>query len=224
MSSKEGDMKKPSLHAICMHEAGHAIVQLATGPAPWIDYIEVNNPDPDKLAIVYSRAMWQPHMRGVAAPPIVVEQWRRLAARDIVNYLAGPVAELRWNRCSRLTIQLAATDMAARCVRQADPEVRDDAGLVLKRLAWLMPGAEEAGFVEAWLATEEIVAAWWSEIVELGRNLLDRGRIEAVDLQEIWEGMRNRRGEQALQRAIGTADWLGRFPLISGEVPERKVA
>lgn len=201
-------MRKPSLLATCIHEAGHAIVQLATGPAPWIDYVEVDRPNPDRLAVVQTRAMWQPFMRDAQAPAEVLGQWRRLAARDAVIHLAGPLAELRWARHSRLTIQIVAGHMAQRCLGQPDCAGDVDAARVRARLEWLMPGEERDGFEQAWSATEEIVASWWREIVRLGRDLADRGRIEDVELLALWEGMRTARGEAATARAAERADWL----------------
>lgn len=200
--------KRPSLLAICNHEAGHAIVQLATGPAPWIDHIEVNREGVDRLGMVHSRAMLLPYMREVNAPAEILEQWRRLAARDVVNALAGPIAEARSERRSRLAIQLAASKMAIKCMNDDGPDRQTDAARVRDRLEWLMPGEEKSGFEQAWIATEEIVAAWWREIVQLGRHLAAHRRIGGEELLAIWKEMRDRRGVGATTQAAAFADWL----------------
>ena len=202
-------MRNPTLLAVCMHEAGHAIAQLATGPAPWIDYIEVDRPDDRQLGIVHTEALWQPsYMRDAGAPGEIIGQWRRLAARDIVIFLAGPIAELRWRRHTRTQLQIGAVEMSWNCFGLEEPGPRTDFGMVRSRLAWLMPGGEQDGFERAWIAAEEVVAGWWREIVRLGRELHARGRIEDEDLLPLWKAMRAGRREDATTRAAATADWL----------------
>lgn len=224
MERKVVNTRMPTLLATSMHEAGHAIVQLATGPAPWIDRIEVGRPGPDLLGVVRTRTMWQPFMREVPAPADVREQWRRLAARDVVIHLAGPVAELRWGRHSRLAIQIVAGRMADSCLQDNHLDLDVDAARVRDRLGWLMPGEERAGFVRAWMATEDVVGAWWREIVRLGRELADRAGIEDVELLALWDDMSGARGDAATARAAERADWLAptarRSPPTHGEAAQ----
>lgn len=189
-------MRKPTLLSICRHEAGHAIVQLATGPASWINYTEIDRPDEHKLGIVWTRAMWQPWMREAEACEDSVRHRQWFAAQDVVNFLAGDVAELRWRRETRIAIQHIADEMTWRCVDAPDPPA--DFGMARSRLFWLIPGDEEAGFVRAWHATEGVVALWWREIIRLGRELALRGSIEDKQLIPIWNQMRDARGAAAM--------------------------
>ncbi len=203
------EVRAPTLAEVCAHEAGHAIVQLASGPGEWIEYIEVNNQDEGRLGVVWSQAEWQPWMREEPAPPEIAERRRRAAARDVVNYLAGNVAEFRFRGRPRIEIKFGCGEMATACVAEP-PESRTDYGLARNRLAWITPGAERIGFMHAWLATESIVASWWSEILLLAGELERRGRLTDEDLYPLWNGMRDARTTRALAHARRTADWLPR--------------
>lgn len=204
----------PSRLAVAMHEAGHAIVQLATGPAPWIDYISLEEDDPDQLGRVQTQAMWQPSwMEAAHAPPEIIEQWRVLAVRDVVNYLAGPVAELRWRRYPRAAIWLGGPEMADRCLGEPAPPSHTDLGRVRRRLTWSYPGCERKVFREAWLRTEALVASWWNQIEWLGRELDTCGRINDEELLVMWSAFEAEHAESK-----------GRCPLTvrptSGQSPD----
>lgn len=111
------EVRAPTRAEVCAHEAGHAIVQLASGPGKWIDYIEVDNPNEDRLGVVWTEAEWQPWMRDEPAPLEIVEHRKRAATRDVVNYLAGNVAEFRFRGRARMEIKFACLEMAEACLR-----------------------------------------------------------------------------------------------------------
>lgn len=171
------EVRPPTLPEICAHEAGHAIVQLTGGSTPWIDFIEVNRPNQAMLGVVWTKAMWQPWMKDEPAPLWVVEQRRVMAAKDVVNYLAGNIAEFRFRGRSRAEIQAGCFEMADQCL--AEPvDSRTDYGLARNRLEWITPGAERRAFVHAWLACEAIAASWWKEILHLAVELERHGRVD----------------------------------------------
>ncbi|WP_210357348.1 MULTISPECIES: hypothetical protein [Sphingomonas] len=195
--------RTPTRLAVSMHEAGHAIVQLANGPAPWIDYISIEREGPDQLGIVQTAAMWQPWMIQAQASAEVIQQRRTLAHKDIIFYLAGPIAELRWRRHCRANIWFGGPEMAQRCLGESAPEERSDLGRVRARLTWAHPGREAKAFNDAWLEAEEAVARFWREIRQLGRLLAAKGRIEDEALLEIWREMSEARRQRT--KAVPTS-------------------
>lgn len=180
----------PTRLAICVHEAGHAIVQLAHGSHPWIDYIAIDGLSGDNLGRVETISSWQPSNLELAADREVHESWSGAAWRDVVIYLAGLIAELRWRRYCRAALWLGADEMAERCLGQPH-EDHTDFGRVRRRLERAIPGDNRGNFIKGWLEAEEEVARWWPEITALGRLLAERGRIVDEELYPLWRGMRD---------------------------------
>lgn len=135
--------------AICVHEAGHAIVQLAHGSYPWIDAIAIDGLPAGILGLVDTPSIWQPSNLGLAAGRDVHEAWSAGAWRDVVNYLASPIAELRWRRYSRTANWLGAEQAARRCLTETQ-ESFSDFGRVRFRLESAVPSDDHDNFVRAW--------------------------------------------------------------------------
>jgi hypothetical protein len=142
-------------------------------------------------------------MRDKPAPREIVEHRRRAAASDVVNYVAGNVAEFRFRGRSRVEIKFACVQMADACLAEP-PGARTDYGLARNRLEWITPGAERNAFMHAWLAGEGIMASWWSGILLLAGELERRGRLVDEELYPLWNGMRDARTKQALAHARRT--------------------
>lgn len=189
----------PTRLATCVHEAGHAVVQLARGSHPWIDSIAVDGLGEGMLGLVDTISIWQPSYLALAVGRDLHEAWAAAAWRDVINYLAGPVAELRWRRYSRVAVAIVADEMAERCFGRAHADF-SDFGRVRRRLKCAIPGDDRANFVQAWLQTEEEVARWWREIVALARVLSTVGRIEDVELYELWTTLREENEARAGRR------------------------
>lgn len=187
--------RPPTRLAICVHEAGHAIVQLAHGSHPWINSIAVDGLPGGLLGLVDTASIWQPSCLGLAADREVHEAWSAGACRDVVNYLAGPIAELRWRRYDRATIWLVAGQMAQPCLKEPQEEF-SDFGRVRRRLECAIPGDDHANYKKAWMEAEEEVAFWWPQITELGRMLAEQDRIGDEDLYATWRRMRDRKSER----------------------------
>jgi len=111
--------------------------------------------------------MWEPYMATATAPDDIIAQWRELAWKDIIVTLAGPIAELRWQRTSRGAIQWAAREMGDRCLGEALPVAGSDFDQVRRRVQWLFPDQQERAFTLAWIETENEVAHHWATIVAL---------------------------------------------------------
>ncbi|WP_137897217.1 hypothetical protein [Sphingomonas sp. 2SG] len=192
-------MSLPTRLTTCFHEAGHAIVQLAHGSHPWIDSIAVEGLPDGILGLVDTPSIWQPSCLERAASRDIHEVWTRGAWRDVINYLAGPIAELRWRKHGLAAIWFAADEMARRCLTTSE-ESFTDFGRVRHRLEWAIPGDDHANFVKAWLETEEEVHRWWGPITKLARLLAERGRISDDELYPFWNGLRDHRSERRRPR------------------------
>jgi hypothetical protein len=129
-------------------------------------------------------------MAAASAPRDAVEAWRQLAWKDVLFYLAGPIAELRWRRYSRPAIWFGADEFAERCFGHIAPEQDSDLGRVRARLTWAHSEDERAAFVRAWLEAEETICRYWHTVKVIGRLLHGRGRLTDVELLDAWEAHR----------------------------------
>lgn len=169
-------LQLPTRLAICVHEVGHAIVQLAHGSHPWIDSIAI-----DRLP----KGILGPggHTLDMAA----LQPWSGGWPRRARGLVGGRVARRRQLACrtdrrtamrrySRTAIWLGAEHAARRCMTETQEDF-SDFGRVRFRLESAVPGDDHYNFVRAWLEAEEEVAHWWREIVELGRMLTSAGEL-----------------------------------------------
>ena len=168
-----------------MHEAGHAVALLADPPHPWIDFISIVGLRAGLLGLVQTEARWQPHMATYSASPETTNLWRQLAHKDVTHYMAGPVAELRWRRLSRLGILIAGRQQRDHCLGDVTLEPGSDLDRVRARLLWAYPDDPHQAFSRVWDETEEFVTKHWRAIVLLGRTLRERGRIGGEELLSI---------------------------------------
>ncbi|BCA62663.1 hypothetical protein HMP09_1897 [Sphingomonas sp. HMP9] len=128
------------------------------------------------LGYVDTMAEWQPsRMEAAGASPVDELRHRTFAWNDILFYLSGPLAELRWRRRSREFLWLAASEMAERRIGDEDIDDDSDLGRVRRRLCWLQPGDERAAFIRAWLEAEELVARNMPATEWIARELCDCG-------------------------------------------------
>ena len=121
-----------------------------------------------------------------AAAPDIIAQWRELAWKDIIFTLAGPIAELRWQRKSRWAVQWAAREMGERCLGEVLPVAGSDFDQVRRRVQWLCPDQQERIFILAWFETEKEVAQHLASIIALGRFLSEQSDLSDVALLEFW--------------------------------------
>lgn len=173
--------------AVAMHEAGHAVIQLANPPAPYIDSISITGLGEGLLGLVNTSAQWQPYMAEVPGAGDVTEAWRQLAWRDTIFHLAGPIAEMRWRRHSRAAIWLEAETFAWQCFGGDVPEPFSDLGRVHARLSWAYPDDCLERFCDAWIEAEEQVGRHWRSILSVGRLLHRRGRLTGAELMAEWQ-------------------------------------
>jgi hypothetical protein len=173
-----------------MHEAGHAVAQLANPPAPWIDSIAITGLPDGLLGLVETPALWQPYMAKWDGFASGHDAWRSLAWKDVINYLAGPIAELRWRRYSRAALWFSAHHYADMCFSDPEPEAHSDLGRVRARLLWGYPEAEREAFIKAWLEAEAAISRHWRAVKAIGRLVHERGRLTDVELLDAWEAHR----------------------------------
>lgn len=171
---------------IAIHEAGHAVVQLARPSSPVIRSIAIVEQPQGQLGFVDTDLQWRSDMEDAIGVGDAVAGWRRLAWEDIIVCLAGPIAENRWRRYSRWAIQLKADHFAKRCIEHDCLDPNTDEGKAMKRLRWAHPGEERERFNAAWLEAEQAVAAHWRAITSIGRTLHQRGRMTGEELGVEW--------------------------------------
>lgn len=181
----------PTRLAVAMHEAGHVAARMPTPGGPPIHSATLGEGDGDVLGFVDTLAEWQPSlMEAAGISPVTDSRWRTFAWNDILFYLCGPLAELRWRRRSRAFLWLAASEMAERCVADADVDDRRDLGRVRRRLCWLHHGEERDAFIRAWFEAEELIARNMTAIEWMGRELCDCGELLEDEIADMWAGLR----------------------------------
>lgn len=177
---------KPTTLAVAMHEAGHAVVQLAIAPSQWIEAITLRGLPEGHLGYVETDSLWQSYMKEVLPPQEVVDQWRKLAWKDILIFLAGPIAELKWNRYSRDAVLLTGHFLLERCLGDAEPCRGMDLWQVRTRLLWRDIASAKDDCLEAWSESNSIVSQKWTAIRSVGRELAAKGRLSNPELIEAW--------------------------------------
>lgn len=176
----------PSTLSVAMHEIGHCVVQFVIAPRHWIQSVSLTGLPEGHLGYVETDTLWQSYMLSAKAPHDTVEQWRRLAWDDIVIFLAGPIAELKWCRCSKDGIIGAGLDLADACLNDPALERETDLGQVRARLQWANPGEEEETFLRLWNEAHRLTIENWRSIVTIGRELATRMHLSHADLAELW--------------------------------------
>ncbi len=203
----------PTRLAVAMHEAGHVTARMLTPGGPPIHSATLCEGDGDVLGFVDTLAEWQPSLMETASiSPVTESRWRAFAWDDIMLYLCGPLAELRWRRRSRAFLWLAASEMAERCVADEDVDDRSDLGRVRRRLRWLHPGEERDAFIRAWLQTEEMIARNMSAIEWMGRELCDSGELLGDEIADMWTGLARAGLAKAPSGPSGLVSDRGSFP------------
>ncbi|MEG3159368.1 hypothetical protein U1763_02525 [Sphingomonas sp. LB2R24] len=183
--------KLPTRLAVAMHEAGHVAARMLTPGGPPIHSATLSDGDGDMLGFVDTLAEWQPsRMETAESSPATEARWRTFAWNDILFYLCGPLAEMRWRRRSRAFLWLVASELAERCVAGEDVDDRSDLGRVRRRLRWLHPGEERDAFIRGWLEAEELVARNISAIDWMGRELCDSGELLEDEIADMWTALK----------------------------------
>jgi hypothetical protein len=179
--------RSPTLLAIAVHEAGHAAMRLEDPEGSPVRAMTLLEPGEDMLGWTGVTARWQPaRLYGAESQCGASERWRTDADKDVILYLAGPIAELRWRRTRRCGIWFGAREMADRCIADEAPASGTDPDRVRRRLTWGHPGRESEAFIDAWLQAEAEVARLYGSIVVLGRRLHARGHLNEDEIAACW--------------------------------------
>lgn len=186
--------RRPSRLAIAMHEAGHAVIRMNTPMSPYTDEVWLLKDGETALGCVVGDARWQPgkanslrHLEGEAYVSYA-QFLRRSAWEDILEALAGPIAELRWRKWPRMSIAIMAQDYAEDCFAAPALMAGTDYDQARRRLEWLYPENPGDAFRRAWIETEEAVAASWKTIQRVGRALDRSGVLSHEELDELVSG------------------------------------
>lgn len=188
-------MPKPPLW-LAMHEAGHAVALLANQPGPSIDGVSIIEQPAERLGEVYVQARFQPAWDTISPSNLTAEQValvhasrKRRAYQDIIEYLAGPVAELRWRFRQRLGTRIQGVFLSSLYFDNDEIEIEKgtDFDRVRVRLRWLEPIAIKQAFSDAWMESEELIHVHWKWVLGLGRWLQRDGKISGDSLYDWWD-------------------------------------
>lgn len=179
--------KKPPLY-VAIHEAGHAVAMMFADQPRLVDHISIRDTPDDAIGFVGGKARFQLgtvdelHRAGA-----LTEEHRALLARDawqdVIEFLAGPLAELRFRKwcAAGRAIQMQP------CIEAAGERVigigNDDFEKVFVRLDWI-GGDLRANIGKAREATETVLRTHWNKIEKLGRWLHRDLHIEGEALHE----------------------------------------
>jgi hypothetical protein len=174
--------KKPPLY-VAIHEAGHAVIMMFLGLPRRIKYVSLTDTPPGTVGFVKASARFDRQLadavrateqfsRGDDAAVSVVAFQKRAAWWEVVDLIAGNVAELRSRQINSLTraMVISQTNEAAG-QRRDGSEFPDDFVQIYERLEWLDKDAIGSNALKALEETEALVTAHWSKIRELGRLL-----------------------------------------------------
>lgn len=169
-----------------IHEAGHAVASL-TDPYRFLEEVWIKQEPGGWSGMAGAgAARWQPNQLTIyGSHPDIETRARQNAWLDCIEYLAGPIAELRWRSRSRSASQLQGLFLA----KKLQPDVHlpgSDIERTRVRLAWLDPDGVEEQFSKAWMEAEELTAKHWRRIVELGRWLAREQRLDGKEVRGWW--------------------------------------
>ena len=177
---------------VAVHEAGHAVAMLATYPAPLVRYVSVIDQQPDRLGFCCADHRFDPSLvDGSYGDELRRKGREERAWMDVIDLLAGTVAELKFNKQSTIVRRLNARLLAASFANGMELERDSDFDLARGRLMWINPDNVQSSFVEAWDKTELLVQKHWKQIEELGRWLHHQGKIEFEELEDWWKHYHN---------------------------------
>lgn len=186
-------LQKPPLY-VAIHEAGHAVIMMFLGPPRWIDYLSLSDTPADCIGFVKSNSRFDRQLadaikgssqfaEGEDVAVSVVEYQNQAAWMDVIDLMAGNIAELRFRGMNPISRGIAigqAVDAAS--ARAHGTEQRDDFVQIYQRLEWLDKEAIASNAVKALEQTESLVKTHWSKIRELGRWLHETMHIDAEAL------------------------------------------
>lgn len=173
---------------VAVHEAGHAISMLSSDPRRWVDYVSLRETPVDAVGFTKGEARFQIAWAGQLAVTGQREQLVSAAKADVVDLLAGPIAEYRFRKIPRVARQFLANQWADKMIGADWTTIdEDDFSKVRLRLMWCDPQQVHRAFLDRWHDAEAVVGAHWKHILELGRWLHTVGHIEDDELFPWWQ-------------------------------------
>lgn len=174
-----------------IHEAGHTIARLVTGHGPAIDFASLLAQPEGQTGVLQTQFRWVAGVSDVRptgereAVTAYVEQQRANAKLDIIEALAGPIAESRQRKTPWSAIDLHGLEIGPHCIH-GDVDPSGDLEAVRTRLNWLHGGAAEQRFHDYWCEALELVRQNWKAIDSFARLLLSHGRLEGEEIGQWW--------------------------------------
>jgi hypothetical protein len=153
--------------------------------------ISITGPVEGHLGLCEMDLRFQSHMAGPAfrgdKAKLLRDQWRKLAWDDVLDALAGSIAELRWKRAGYWGVAFTVDYYLQQVLGEQEPDRGGDFGQARFRLLWAFPDGPDEAFRRAWFEANDLVAKHWSVIRLVGRQLHAKGRLDADELYSLPE-------------------------------------
>lgn len=207
-SERNWKPRHPGPMAVAVHEMGHAVAhwlldERSPYPGPRVHEITVVATDRYLGIVVVRNCLDTIFMRMEDPFPKeffpdaerVRRDAQRNARRDIIESLAGPIAEQRWAYRSHLGPSLEQGYLLRRILgwdaerAAAAGDFCDDTKIKL-RLDWLAPANPLAELTRLWEETEEIVSSEWRGIVATARHLREVRTVDGEEMHQRWKMLR----------------------------------
>ncbi|MBR0652000.1 hypothetical protein GXW78_20210 [Roseomonas terrae] len=203
-------LQLPGPMALAVHESGHAVARLVLSETHYVPPIEEVSVDPlpedNALGIVRGERRTKLSLLGylddaLASRPGMLDAARESARQDIIDTLAGPIAELRWrhwltvamSRPNYLSLVLAVDATVPVNVdrfKQAEVAIGNDALVIATLLRWIAPADPSAFLGACWDETSALIEREWRGIVAVARMLRLRRTMSGEDFEAAWQTVR----------------------------------
>jgi hypothetical protein len=196
--------------------------ELPPYPGPFLRSISIV-PDEDSLGRVMCQARLWPDLHSrpqkEELSPKLAENAVIAARYDIVELLAGPIAELY---CRHGWFSpLMSRDECVRLIRSGEGADGSDQRRVDRLIDWLAVPAPEPYLTDLFDIAYALVATEWAGIVRVARVLQSRNVMSGDEFETAWRSMRAAEAPRRAERHLGTNTWKWRDRLatIDGGVP-----
>jgi hypothetical protein len=187
---------KPSLW-LAVHECAHAVAgfvldELPPHPGPFLRSVSVK-PEGDTLGLCSRprRVVTEfiPRVASGHYPQELLSRSVTMAQYDIVEYLAGPMAEIH-QRCGMYAPHFVKGEWIKAFITVSDDEPGTDFAQIQETLRWLAPPDPTATMSHLWKMTHALVIAEWSSLVAMAKLLRDRVEMDGYEFKDRWHEVR----------------------------------
>ena len=188
---------KPSLW-LAVHECAHAVAglvldKLPPHPGPFLRSVSVK-PEGDALGLCNRprRVVTEfiPRVASKQYPQKLLSRSVTMAQYDIVEYLAGPMAEVHQRNGMFAPLFVKDDWIKLFTAAAEDDSPGTDFAHIQEVLRWLAPPDPTATMHHIWKMTHALVIAEWTGIIAMAKLLRDRVEMDGVEFEKQWIALR----------------------------------